>query len=57
MFEIVITEIKDSNTQDQPTNQTERIERFKQTLDTLDINKVIHAINKPVRVRKAKNAK
>lgn len=52
MFEVTITEIRGAG----PTELIERIERFKQTVDTIDINAVFKAVNGVRRKRKGKNS-
>ena len=51
-FEIVITEVFDRS----PANgePLDRTERYRQTVDTLDLRKVIDSVNYKPRVRKAK---
>lgn len=53
MFEITITEIMDSGGTAAPLDPPPRIERFKQVVDTIDINAVFKAANGVRRKRRA----
>ena len=53
MWEVIVNEV----TEDGPDKPKRAIERFRQVVDSLDLQRVIEAVNHVKRVRKAREQK